>query len=121
MAPSSRPSSHESPSSRAAAPAKDGCEDDADCGESDGGCCGKPEGLDGCAEPGIEEDDGKHQRAEHIGQWIIGEFYAEAIHTSPKADHQEKQEERRAEAEGDKARKGGDENENGCDQQQKIK
>jgi hypothetical protein len=48
-------------------------------------------------------------------------IYAEAIHTRRKADNKEEQQQRRAEAEGDKTGKGRDENQNSCDQQQKIK
>lgn len=110
------------PQQQGSGPCKEhGCEDDADGCERDGGCRRKPEGLQGRAEAGIEKDDGKYERAEHIGERIIGEFDAKAIHTRRKADNKEEQQQRRAEAEGDEAGKGRDENQNSCDQQQKIK
>ncbi|MNV30242.1 hypothetical protein D3C71_1215050 [compost metagenome] len=98
-----------------------GGQDDAAGGERHGRCCRKPEGLYRRAETGIEKNDGEHERAEHISERIIGELDAKAVHTRRQADNKEKQQEGRAEAEGDEARKGCDENENSCHQQQKIK
>ncbi|MNL32506.1 hypothetical protein D3C87_1543640 [compost metagenome] len=54
-------------------------------------------------ETGIEKDDGENERAEHIGERIVGELDTEAIHACRKANHQEEQQERCAEPEGDEA------------------
>lgn len=106
MAPSKRSSSQESPSKQGGhAGEKDGCEDVkmtppvasarwAGTAESRKDCYGR-------AETGIEKDDDEYERASHIGERIIGELDAEAVHARRKAEHQEKQEEGRAESESD--------------------
>lgn len=100
---------------------EDGCQHHADGCQRKGGPGGQPEGLDGGAKAGIKQDDGQHERAQHIGQRIVAEMNAKPISASSKADHEEKKQQRSAETIGDETGKCGNENEDGGDQQQYIK
>ncbi len=72
------------------------------------------------AETGFEQDDGKRQSADEIGEPRIVELDAEAVDASRQPEAEEEEQQRRAEAEGDQARKRGGEHQCGADQRHEI-
>ena len=66
-----------------------------------------PEGVKRRAEAGIEQDHGERQRADEIGERGVVELDPQAVDAGKQPDAQEEEQQRRAEAEGEQARKGG--------------
>ncbi len=64
------------------------------------------ESLHRRAEAGIEENDGKRDRAEDVSKIVVAEFDAEPVDAREQADRQEEQKQRSTEAKGEQARKG---------------
>ena len=97
-----------------------GGQHDADRGERDGGQGGLAQRRDRRAETGIEQDDGKRQRADEIGEPRIVELDAETVGAGGQAEAEEQKQQRSAEAEGDQARKRGGEHKRRAHQRHEI-
>ena len=80
-----------------------------------------PQRMDRRAKAGFKQDDGERYRADKVGEARIVELNAEAVNAGRKPDQQEEKQKRRAEAEGNQARKPRREHQRGSDERVEIK
>ena len=79
-----------------------------------------PERVKRRAEARIEENDRQRQRADEIGQFGVVEFDAEPVYAARQTDAEKQEQKRRAEAEGDQARKRRGKHQGCADERQEI-